>query len=256
MKAKHTPNSSPHILSDGAMAKSQGASAHPIRQLIKLAEQSRPGLYPTSLINHEVYWSLIESPNGSGQILLDENGNVEPRAGGPSVVPYLLMGPKLTSAVDCRRVIQIVSEDHSSVRWRGKGYQLMIEVSADEEISVKYTVTNRGKKFRTGSLWLSIWPVSVRPVNGETPEQEFTPIRQIQILENDVMINSERFFSVSKPPYQTLIADLANINIGEYIEDSRQSPAATWSEQGLLGGALEFPFQLNHGESLSICMTA
>ncbi len=188
--------------------------AHPLRPVSngffeRLARHARRGLYPRGFSGQQPYWTLVGVDGGGGSsALLSEDGAVEPRKGGFSVEPFLIIDGRLLTRADAESS-QGLKEGYlpmPSVTWKTPGWSLHINTfasgtSAKSLLHVSYTVKNDGDT--SGSLTLAL---AVRPFQVDPPAQflnspgGFSPIQTIGWNGKAVVVNGmPRLFPLEAP---------------------------------------------------------
>ena len=135
------------------------------------AEKSKPGLYPDQLRRRQVYWTIIGMPENRKVSLFDEYGNVEPKAKGSSIMPYIFTDNKLISAFNVK-ISQQMADGYlpvPSVIWKWAGLKLEIDAVASGDYGksmtfVRYKIINTTNKQQKGKLFLAIRPVQINPI--------------------------------------------------------------------------------------------
>jgi hypothetical protein len=230
------------------------------------AERARPGMYPTHLLNNQIYWTVVGLPGDRAESLLDEYGNLEAKIGSPSLMPYVLLDGKLHSALDAQSVTQRLLEAHlpmPEVAWKLGALEVNIEAVAggtvaDSVTYVRYELSNVSDAPQTGRLYLAVRPVGVNPpwqFGGFSPVKNLsyhrearTPVLQIDFVPAYVLLTTPDDFGAR------------SFDGGDVLEDLMRgrlpTNQAVAKSGDLVSGALAYDFSLAKGEKKSVVVAA
>ena len=222
------------------------------------AEKARPGLYPDSFRNQQVFWTVVGEPDAVPESLFDEYGDLEPVHHGCSIMPYIFNSGRLISAFDAGSVTQSLDSGYlplPSVTWLAEHLRLNVEaLAADAVTHVRYTLSNTSTTPQTGRLFLAVRPVQINP-----PWQYggLTEIRSLELRDNLVLVNGEtRFITFTKPDGFGVRA----FDRGDVIRDlvrGQLPPSSKLDNAGeLISGALAYDFDLQPGEKCVVQLAA
>ncbi len=226
------------------------------------AEKVRPGLYPDSLRKRQVYWTIIGQPGDRQESLIDEYGNIEPKAGSCSLMPYVFADGRLCSAFDASSVTQTLDSSYlpiPSVSWNLKSLTFSVEAIARgpngaSATYARYTLRNSSGVTQTGVMFLAVRPVQVNP------PWQFGGLSNIRSLEATQTVDgtlikvngNDQFISITPPqrfgarPFDR--GDVAK----ELVRGELPGPSKMENAGDLISGALSYPFNLKPGESMAV----
>jgi hypothetical protein len=171
-----------------------------------VARAQRRGLYPRYLYGEQSYWTVVGVDADDAEALINEDGAIEPFAGGFSIEPFLIARGDLVTWNDVKRE-QTLADGYlpiPTVQWRApSGVTLTTTAIAigdpgQSTLLVRYRLTNRSKQ--PVKIGLAIRPFQVNP-----PWQFLgTPggasrIRNIQYDGAAVHVDDHRIVPVTKP---------------------------------------------------------
>ncbi|MGZ7081302.1 MAG: discoidin domain-containing protein, partial [Thermoanaerobaculia bacterium] len=181
-------------------------SGTPTEFFSAVARAQRRGLYPRYFYGEQSYWTITGADGDDAEALINEDGAIEPFAGGFSIEPFLLIGTDLVTWNDVERE-QTLAEGYlpiPSVTWRAaNGVKLTTTAlttgkAGDSTLLVRYRVTNGSSK--PVKIALAIRPFQVNP-----PWQFLgTPggasrIRSITYDGSSVTIDGSEVIPITKP---------------------------------------------------------
>lgn len=230
-------------------------------------ENARPGLYPEQFRKRQVFWTVTGLPAGKEKSALDEYGDLEPRAGDGTLVPFLYVDGKLVSFHDAGAITQALEENYlpiPSVEWPSAPVRLRIAAvtTGGEKAAatyLRYTLTNASPKAVEARLYLAIRPVQINPT--WQGGGGLSPIRTLEFQTDGpvpvVAVNGRATYLPLIAPTGFGSADFNRGDVVRYLELG-QLPAAqkTESPAGLASGALSFAMSLPPGESRDIVVAA
>ena len=125
-----------------------------------VAKHARRGDYPRYLIGEQPYWTVVGADSAEAEVLVGEDGNVEPFKGGESIEPFLLVDGKRLTWADVE-ITQSLEDGYlpiPSVTWRTKGASMTMTaaVSASSMLQLRYRVHG-------AELQLEVRPFQVNP---------------------------------------------------------------------------------------------
>ena len=236
-----------------------------------LAKSSRRGLYPRSFSGEQVYWTLVGVDGGGARsALLSEDGGVEPKKGGFSVEPFLMVDGRLLTWADVVTT-QGLEEGYlpmPKVTWKAQGFTLRIEAFAsgnpvDSRLHVNYTVENRAGK--TGNVTLVL---AVRPFQVDPPTQflntkgGFSPIYRIGWSGGAVKVNGNPGFFTLERPDRFIASGFASGDIiakpgaGDLLQARECGGEEAGDPSGFSSGAMLFRIAMKPGERRTIHLLA
>ncbi len=231
----------------------------------RAAAHAPAGWYPEALRGRQVYWTVVGLPASSHEALLDEYGNVEVFARGPTLMPYLRIGGRLITALDAANISQALAEGClplPSVEWDLSDVRLRIEAIPSQQDGrdvtlVRYTVSARGEQPVDGELLLLLRPLQINP-----PWQHggASPIYRVAHREGEdaSRVSVDAWGYTIHPPAAALTA--VSIAAGDVVDtvarDRWPQLGAVWDPAGALSCASRHPFHLAPGESETVVLTA
>ncbi|MFH0952954.1 MAG: discoidin domain-containing protein [Verrucomicrobiota bacterium] len=241
-------------------------TATPLSLYQVAAEKMKPGSYPDQLLKRQVYWTVVGLPGDDRESLLDEYGNLEPRFGAPSIMPYVYSDGALLSAFDAKSVTQSLEGGYlplPGVAWDLGALQFTVQALAIGSTSnsmtfIRYRLSNASTEPRKGRLFLAIRPVQVNPswqYGGLTPirsmESEATPEGVV------VKVNGSNLFVSMTAPDGFGVRPFDQGDIARDLHRGLLPAASKLDSAGeLLSGALAYDFDLKPGESRSVVAAA
>ena len=152
-----------HILSDSA-ARTRSAF------LERMAQGSSAGAWPRPLTGQQSYWTVVGLPRDGRDALFSEDGNVESRAGGFSLEPFLRVDGQLLTWRDVD-ISHSLEEDVLPIPTaRRVKDDLALATTAfmtgapeHSVLWVRYRIVNRGARARATELFVAARPIQVNP---------------------------------------------------------------------------------------------
>ncbi|MCK5306444.1 MAG: discoidin domain-containing protein [Candidatus Omnitrophica bacterium] len=242
------------------------------------AEEAPAGYYPRWFSKQQTYWTYVGVEGDENEALLSEDGIIEPHKRGFTLEPFLYLdNPRtITTTGEVRgklitredvKITQFLEKNYlpiPSVKWDYEGVSLKVKLftygRAGESVAyARYTLTNSGREFISGKLFLAI-----RPFQVYTPWQGFrdgglSPIYSIGYRNYVIDVNKgSKIYPLTKPdkfaalegsfaiPHGTPGGDIVS-----YIKDGcLPRKKKTKDDNGDLSAALEYSFNLRPGESV------
>ena len=230
------------------------------------AAKAAPGMYPYSLLKNQIYWTLVGLPADGEESLLDEFGNLEPKAGSCSLMPYIAINNKIYSALQAEDISQSLADNYlplPTVSWKLDPVNVEIEAIAhgtkdNSATYVRYRLTNTSDKPQQGHLYLVIRPLQINPIwqhGGMSPIRSlaFTPDPEGGIV---IVNNQPTFVSLTSVNGFSARA----FERGDIIEDiiKDKMPQTTQLDQAgeHLSGVLVYDFNIQPNGSEDILIAA
>lgn len=226
----------------------------PISQLAKAAKAGSGQLYPQSLLDRQVYWTVLGEIGHPEEALFDEYGNLEPQTGFGQLMPLVRKGQSLHGAPACQTITQNLQEGVlpiPKVEWTIDNLKITTTALAkDGQATLEYRIINTGQQPQTGALVLTLQPVQINPY---WQHGGYAPISNITVKDRELWVNDQHYANFSSQPATITLADYQNTNLLQLIETAPCPTAPSQhSEYSLLSAALEFPFELAPGASIAI----
>ena len=128
------------------------------------------GSYPKYVSGKQSYWTVMGVDGDDAEALINEQGAIEPHAGGFSLEPFLRMDGRLITWHDARQD-QSLAKGYlpiPSVTWSNAALKLQITAFAADapgasSLYARYRITNTGATTVTPTLYLAIRPFQVNP---------------------------------------------------------------------------------------------
>jgi hypothetical protein len=135
-----------------------------------IAASAPPGSYPKYLSAKQSYWTVVGVDGDDAEALINEQGAIEPHAGGFSLEPFLRVGTKLVTWHDARQT-QSLAKGYlpiPSVTWSAGALTLEVTTFAagapdSSSLYARYRITNKGKFAARPTLYLAVRPFQVNP---------------------------------------------------------------------------------------------
>ena len=135
-----------------------------------VAASAPAGSYPKYLSKKQSYWTVIGVDGDDAEALINEQGAIEPHAGGFSLEPFLRVGGKLVTWHDARQTQSLAQKylPIPSVTWTAGALRLEVTTFASgaldsSSLYARYRVTNAGKATAKPRLYLAVRPFQVNP---------------------------------------------------------------------------------------------
>ena len=230
----------------------------PIGRLERAAMAGRGDLYPQSLLERQVYWTVLGEVDRPEEALFDEYGNLEPRRGSGQVTPLLRLGGALFGAPESPAIRQSLPDGSlpiPTVAWSAQDIELRVTAFAHAgQAMVEYRVANPSGATRTGALVLVARPVQINPY---WQHGGHANINAIAIDDRRLSVNDAVYAAFSIEPTAVSIADFDEGDVTRLIERGPSpSPRSLRSDSGLLSAACEFAFSLAPGNSAAFVVSA
>ncbi|MBK5187086.1 MAG: discoidin domain-containing protein [Gemmatimonadaceae bacterium] len=135
-----------------------------------IAASAPAGSYPKYLGGKQSYWTVVGVDGDDADALINEQGAIEPHAGGFSLEPFLRVGGKLVTWHDARQT-QSLAKGYlpiPSVTWIAGALRLQVTTFAagapdSSSLYARYRITNTGKTLASPTLYLAVRPFQVNP---------------------------------------------------------------------------------------------
>jgi F5/8 type C domain len=135
-----------------------------------VAASAPAGSYPRYLSGKQSYWTVVGVDGDDAEALINEQGAIEPHAGGFSLEPFVRANGKLVTWHDARQT-QSLAQGYlpiPSVTWVAGALELEVTTFASgapdsSSLYARYRVTNKGKAPATPTLYLAVRPFQVNP---------------------------------------------------------------------------------------------
>ena len=138
--------------------------------LAHVTASAPPGSFPKYVSGKQSYWTVVGVDGDNAEALINEQGAIEPFAGGFSLEPFLRIDGRLITWHDARQE-QSLAKGYlpiPSVTWSTAGLQLQITAFAADlpdlsSLYARYRITNTGVATVTPTLFLALRPFQVNP---------------------------------------------------------------------------------------------
>jgi hypothetical protein len=229
----------------------------PIGQLERAAQAARSDLYPQSLLQRQIYWTVVGEWDQPEEALFDEYGNLEPRIGSGQITPLLRLGGRLHGAPGASRITQTLAEGAlpiPTVEWVVAGMEVQSTALAHGgRALVEHRITNGTDSVRNGAVVIAVRPVQINPY---WQHGGHATINAIEIDGRRIHVNGRPFASLSREPEVVSVTDFHEGDVVGLIEHAPQPTGRTVrSKSGLVSAACEFEFSLASGESVSVMVS-
>ncbi|MCK5225590.1 MAG: discoidin domain-containing protein [Planctomycetes bacterium] len=247
-----------------------------------VAEQS-PAYYPRWLSKKQAYWNTIGVEGDDNEVIICEDGTIEPHKRGFSIIPFMYLDGKLITRENAK-VTQSLEKDYlpiPSVKWNYNDVEMNVKLfvhgKRSESIAyVQYKVENKTKNNASGKLFLTIRPLQIFP-----PWQSdggFSHINKIEYSNNvinidnnitmhrkkELTVNKFKIFPLVKPDVVGSIAGSAYLKLPFKVPSLQglQGDITAFIEKGIVpketniedakgfaSSALGYDFELKPGQS-------
>ena len=135
-----------------------------------VAANAPAGSYPKYLSAKQSFWTVVGKDGDDAEALINEQGAIEPHAGGFSLEPFLRVNGKLVTWANARQT-QSLAKGYlpiPSVTWKAGALELQVRTFVASPpgystVHVRYRITNRGKTAAKPTLYLAMRPFQVNP---------------------------------------------------------------------------------------------
>ena len=135
-----------------------------------VAASALPGSYPKYVSGKQSYWTVVGVDGDNAEALINEQGAIEPHAGGFSLEPFLRLDGHLITWSDARQE-QSLAKGYlpiPSVTWSSAALQLQITAFAADSpgssaLYARYRIANTGVTTLKPTLYLALRPFQVNP---------------------------------------------------------------------------------------------
>ncbi|MDD2715640.1 MAG: discoidin domain-containing protein [Candidatus Wallbacteria bacterium] len=220
-----------------------------------------PGEYPMWLSWKQEFWTVVGIPIEKNEGVFSETGAVEPFKNGFSVMPFVLDGKKLRTALDCK-VSQSLQDGYlpiPTVRWETKGWDLKITAVGTGTLgkshtAVRYSFTNNKKEAFKGKLALVVRPLQLNPT---WQHGGFSPIDRCECLNCDdfsyLRINGQPGLIALSRPLSMAAMEFDTSEIMDCVRNGSlpDSPIIR-SKEGAISAAVLFSLDLKPGQKKDI----
>ena len=238
-----------------------------------VAASAPAGSYPKYLSGKQSYWTVVGEGSGDAEALINEQGAIEPHAGGFSLEPFLRVGGKLVTWHDARQTQSLAQRylPIPSVTWTAGALRLEITTFASRSFDAwkgvsigkfytltslfaRYRITNVGKSAATPTLFLAVRPFQVNPSWQFLATQGGdAPIRHILWQDSLLRVNDS---STIVPLTAPAAVGTSTFDEGEIIEALRAgSPPAHHEVRDPMehaSAAMAYPLSIPAGESREV----
>lgn len=181
----------------------------PTRRYEAVAARANSQLFPSSLHQQQVYWTVVGIPAGMQKSIFDEYGNLEAYKGAPMVqAAWRDASGRVAISDNAERAHSLRDGwmPMPAVQWEAQtGVQVRVEAMAVEQNGqpvtlTRYRVSNTGQQPIEGTLALALRPLQVNP-----PWQHggVSPIREVAIEgaadRTDVRVNGRVLLAALTP---------------------------------------------------------
>jgi hypothetical protein len=145
-------------------------SESPDTRILEMAKETRPGIYPRAFSGQQSYWTVAGVDGDSEEVLVGEDGALEPGRGSFSLEPYLRFGDRLYDWSRVRPVASLAGGflPIPSVAWPVGNLELSITALVDgprdaSALRARYRLRNTGATAARARLFVAVRPFLVNP---------------------------------------------------------------------------------------------
>ena len=240
-------------------------SATPNHFYSSIARDQKRGLYPRYFYNEQTYWTVVGTPGGEHEALINEDGMVELKAGAYSVEPFLFLDDRLITWLEVQRTVELLDGylPIPSVVWHYDGLRLKITAlatgdAARSRLLLRYELSNEGTKPKRGHLYLALRPFQVNP-----PWQSLNmqggvgAIQSISYADSTVIIDGATALHSLSPVQGFGAAKFEQGDITHYLKnDTLPSFRTLGDRQRRASAALQYAFDLAPNATQTYLVTA
>ena len=222
-------------------------------QALQAAARKAPrGAYPRGFVE-QTYWTIVGIDGGVAPALISEDGAIEPKPGGWSIEPFLVIGDRRITWADVTAT-QALSDGYlpmPAVQWKTAALQLDIDAFArgtreSAQLIARYRLRNVSAGAVAVSLQLALRPFQVNPpMQFLNSPGGVSALRHIEAKGTRIVVDDTQL-ALSAPPdaIERLRGD-GNPARAEIANDLRDAA-------GRLSAALVYKFQLPPGATREI----
>ena len=226
-----------------------------------IAASAPPGSYPKYLSAKQSYWMVVGVDGDDAEALINEQGAIEPHAGGFSLEPFLRVGKKLVTWHDARQT-QSLAKGYlpiPSVTWSAGALKLEVTTFAagapdSSSLYARYRITNNGKSAAKPTLYLAVRPFQVNPSWQFLATQGgVAPIRSIAWEDTLLRVNDSLTVVPLTAPAAVGASTLDEGEISEALRtDSLPSSHEVHDAMEHASAAMSFPLSIPAGTSRDV----
>ena len=232
-----------------------------------IANNAPRGQYPRGMLGEQPYWTIAGADRDPREVLVDEDGRIEPWKGGPSFEPFLVLPKGLVTWNDVGREETLIDADLPipRVTWRRPELSLSITANVDprSNLYADYCVRNVGRGRLRGAFVLTLRPFQVNP-----PSQFLNTVggmatlRKVEVrtadLRDTVFVDDHAGFHTSPRPEQVGVATFDEGDlVADFLAIGRFPKAkAAHDPTGHASVASRFSFDIAPGDSFTVGLFA
>jgi F5/8 type C domain/Carbohydrate binding domain (family 11) len=226
-----------------------GASANSFFSAI--ARRAARGSFPRGF-TEQPYWTIVGVDGVGAPALMSEDGALEPRKGGFSIEPFLIIGDKRVTWADVAPTQSLLDDElpMPSVVWKSGNVELTVDAFArgtreNSTLLARYRVKNTGDQPQTVTLALVIRPFQVNP-----PAQFLnsaggaSPIHDLAESNGVVSINGKPAVLALTHADSFAASSFDSGFIVDRLRDGSKPESSVHDDVGFASGALMYPMTL------------
>jgi len=228
-----------------------GKDKTPLGPYEAAAAQRRLGLYPTSLRMRQIYWTVIGARNDFDEVLFDEYGNLEPKLGGPQLMPYLLVDGELVGPLDSEAVHHSLAGGSlpvPTVSWRAAGISVQASAAVDPKPKSPVALTYRLQDVPPGKdvkFVLALRPIQINPI---WQHGGHAPVRRLTATPDTMLVDGRPFVIAATRAEQSVVTEFQEGDVVDCLIGRMKPVTVEASEQGTLSAAWVFDIDMTRPE--------
>ena len=232
------------------------------QSLLKAAAATAPrSHFSRAWHGQQNYWTVLGvDGGGANAALIDEDGGIEPRRGGPSLQPLLLDDRGQAIGWDNVQASHSLPQGHlplPTLQWRHPRAGLLLQVAAEgtpqaARLIARYTVHNPTAQRQKLTLALQLRPWQVNP-----PQQflntagGLAPVRRLGWQDGRLQVDGQDFAQPLQAPPRVLAAAFDS---GDVLGPAGRPLTRLDDPQALASASLQWPLDLAPGQRQTITL--
>ncbi|HEY3348438.1 MAG TPA: coagulation factor 5/8 type domain-containing protein [Thermoanaerobaculia bacterium] len=228
-----------------------------------IAREAKRGLYPRTFLGEQTYWTVAGVDADTEEVLVGEDGALEPGKGSFSLEPFLFAGGRLLTWNDATISHALERGDLPipTVTWKAGDLSLDVTALVDGEsgssvLRARYRVRNAGRATARVRLFVAVRPFLVNPpTQFLNAPHGVVRIDTLSFAAGTATVNGARTISAAPPPAQAGAAAFDEGPISDFLLRGELPQAREIrDETGLASGALEWDLEIPAGGARDVVL--